>query len=437
MFLNIKEMFFKNYPEEYKDDFIKKVEHSNYARGKYFSYVIFGISFLMFLIALFAKDDDIIKKANFMLLIESFICSALFTIHLPINLQTSLFKRLVVYFEVLIVIVWSSSLLALIPKRIEFLAAYAMIIISISALMFLKWQSTLTFYSLSAICIMAFSKEYLIDPVLPKITTLIFLIIVAWLISRLLYIKEIDSFIANQRLHVSEQKAKMANSVKTDFLARMSHDMRTPLTALIGLSEFGIEEHKNDRDFEYFTKIKDSSEYLLSLVNDTLDLQKLEYSNIELDYTVEEISSVTKKVLTIIGHEAYNRGVNMVVDTESSKSQKYVMTDIKRLEQVLINILGNALKYTPKGGTVTWVNTMVNLDNEDMIVRNIITDNGVGMSQEFVKHMYEPFSKEYNLLSNGEISTGLGLAICKNLIETMGGSIECESELGKGTKFTV
>lgn len=479
MFLKFAQKPFTNYPEEYKDAFISKIENSNYLRGKYFSYVLIFVSLLMVAVAILSDDMMAIKIVNLGFFIMSGINAILFSIPRTSKVNTSIYRNIIVAIEVFTWIAWSSTLIVLIPVRLEFLTTYSVVILSVTALMLLRWQTSLIFFSLSTIYIVVLSMGRFPDPVLPKISTLFTLVVVAWLISRLLYNKEMESFKAekvlerkslieqenkrileesnlklmeanskiktktdelvraNEQLKISEQEAKIANAVKTDFLARMSHDMRTPLTALIGLSDFGIEEQRDDKDVEYFTKMKDSSEYLLSLVNDTLDLQKLESSNIELNYSVEECSSATKKVQTIMGLESANKGVNLVNNTESSSCKGYIKRDEKRVKQILINILSNAIKYTPEGGTVIWENSVIHLDDDNIIQRNVITDNGVGMSKEYMKLMYEPFSKEHSSLSNSESSTGLGLAICKNLVEIMGGSIECESELGKGTKFTI
>ncbi|MBK5254272.1 MAG: response regulator [Peptostreptococcaceae bacterium] len=472
MHLKLKQTILKNHPEENKEDFIRKIEFSNYLRVKYFSAVLALIGLFMCLGAFFIDEMYIIKKVALMFLVFSVIGALLFKIRMPKGEELSVFNKLAIALEVLFVVFWFSTLSVLIPNRYEFLFTYSLVILSVSSLLFLRWQSSFVLFAFSAAYIAVFSTTDLSYQTLPQNTILLSLTIMAWLISRLLYKKELDNFIAekeleksnnilsenyvklieannriksktdqlaktNELLRVSEQEAKISNHVKTDFLARMSHDMRTPLTSIIGLSEFGIEEHRDDKDVEYFTMVKDNSEYLLSLVNDTLDLQKLESCNLDLNYTIEECRSAKKKVLNIAQLEADTKGITLISKTENIERKEYIKTDEKRVEQILINILSNAFKYTPRGGHVTWENSLINISNEEMIIRNVIRDNGVGMSEEFLNYMYEPFSKEDNSLSKDESSTGLGLAICKNIIETMGGSIECESELGKGTKFTV
>jgi signal transduction histidine kinase/ActR/RegA family two-component response regulator len=249
---------------------------------------------------------------------------------------------------------------------------------------------------------------------------------------------------ANISLKNSERKAlkakaeaEKANAVKTDFLARMSHDMRTPLGAVIGLSDFGIEEKRNQTDVVYFQQIKDSSVYLLSLLNDILDMQKIEKGHIELTPKIAKPGRTCGKIEPIIRSRAEKKHITLIVERHCTRACGYIKVDEERVQQILINILNNAVKYTPEGGTVTWKNEFSYDEKGRMMVTHIISDNGVGMSKEYQKHMFEPFSREHNALSQSEGSTGLGLAIVYNLVLNMGGTISCESELGKGTTITV
>ncbi|MCI1208550.1 MAG: response regulator [Treponema sp.] len=240
----------------------------------------------------------------------------------------------------------------------------------------------------------------------------------------------------NAELDAAEKKARRANAVKTDFMARMSHDMRTPMNAIIGFSNFGIEECDDEHFTEYFRKIKESSDYLLALVNDVLDIQRLESETIKLRKTVVPAGEITAHVLTIISPRAAEKNISLTTVFDTVPDGTYLFLDEKRMEQILINILNNAVKYTPSGGQVKWIMEQT-IRQDACIVRTTVTDTGVGMSKEFQKHMFEPFSREKNSESKSESSTGLGLSITKKLVEIMGGSIFCRSKLNAGTSFTI
>ncbi|MFK4784596.1 response regulator [Fusobacterium sp. MFO224] len=235
----------------------------------------------------------------------------------------------------------------------------------------------------------------------------------------------------------SKLEADKANTIKTDFLARMSHDMRTPMSAIIGLTNFGLEESEDLRDRKYFEEIKDSSEYLLQLINDILDMQTLESGKIVLKSQVFKVETLVKKIETIIKSKAEKKGIILKIHIETKTKEDYLNLDEKRLAQILINILNNALKYTKAGKEVIWELYTKNGAENEMELINKITDQGVGMSKNFQRHIYEPFSKEYNDLSKNEGGTGLGLAITKNLVDNMDGEIYCQSTLGQGTAFKI
>ena len=226
-----------------------------------------------------------------------------------------------------------------------------------------------------------------------------------------------------------------SNSEKNDFLARMSHDMRTPMNAIIGMANFGIDEIKDEKAHNYFSQIKDSSEYLLALINDILDMQKLESGEIKLEEVITNTPRIAQKVRTIIEPRAEQKGIKLIFDLECDKMYRFVKIDERRIEQVIINILNNAIKYTPEGGTVTWRDYAQKMEDGRIKVHHEFIDTGVGISEEFQTKMFEPFTSELNSQSKSEGGSGLGLAITKNLIETMGGTITCKSELGKGTTF--
>jgi signal transduction histidine kinase/CheY-like chemotaxis protein len=227
------------------------------------------------------------------------------------------------------------------------------------------------------------------------------------------------------------------SSKKDDFLARMSHDMRTPMNAILGMANFGIEEIKDPKAVQYFSQIKDSSEYLLALINDILDMQRLERGEIQLQEVITFTPRIAQKIINIIKPRAQQKDIKLTIDLECESLLKYVKVDERRIEQILINILNNAIKYTPVGGHVTWKDYVTDIGNGKVKISHEISDTGVGMSEEFQKVMFEPFTSEVNSQSRHEGGSGLGLAITKNLIDIMGGKLSCKSKLGVGTTFYI
>jgi signal transduction histidine kinase/CheY-like chemotaxis protein/membrane-bound lytic murein transglycosylase MltF len=242
----------------------------------------------------------------------------------------------------------------------------------------------------------------------------------------------------NNDLVKAEQNAIEANEAKSIFLARMSHDMRTPLGAIIGISNFGITEAENETIKSYFADIDDSAEYLLSLMDDILDSQKLQNDNFEFKSTVVNLCDTIKRVKTIIEKKANEKNIELNISGNFNDLDKYIFADGKRITQIFINILNNAIKYTKTNGKITWDINYNLEDNEKVLITSKIQDNGVGMSEEFVKtKLFKPFSKEANSLSKSEGGTGLGLNICKKLIDQMGGKISCNSIINEGTTFII
>jgi len=241
----------------------------------------------------------------------------------------------------------------------------------------------------------------------------------------------------NNQLIKAQNEANIANRAKSDFLSRMSHDMRTPLGAVISLAQFGIEECLDTRYFEYFNQIFENADYLLSLVNDLLYLQTIETNSIELEETVCKYGSTAKAIERIVKLRANEKNIELITSIKNEVNINYVLIDKKRMKQIFVNILNNAIKYTHCGGKVTWSLVIKDDEEGNSIVIHTISDTGVGMSKKFQKHMFEPFAMENNSLSETEGGTGLGLVITKNIIDAMGGSIICKSKLAKGTTFCI
>lgn len=241
----------------------------------------------------------------------------------------------------------------------------------------------------------------------------------------------------NKDLQFAKKEAIKANKAKSEFLSRMSHDMRTPLGAIINLSKFGVEDSINDEIIDYFSQITENSKYLLSLVNDILDFQKIENNFVELHNDVVKFGETSKSIEQIVRLKAKEKNINFILNKEKDINELFFKIDIQRMKQLLVNILNNAIKYTPKGGTIKWDIKVTSDENNNPIVVHTIEDNGVGMSKSFQKSMYEPFTKEYNELTDAEGGSGLGLVIVKKIVDSMKGNIQCESQLNKGTKFTI
>ena len=242
----------------------------------------------------------------------------------------------------------------------------------------------------------------------------------------------------NKRLQVTVREAESANKAKTDFLSTMSHDIRTPMNAIIGLTTIA-EKNLGDVESteESLRKISLASNHLLTLINDILDISKVESGKLKLSPLTFSIVETVENLVNI--SQPMIKEKNLEFSFHINKMEKeYLYTDQLRLNQIYINILSNAIKYTEPGGRVS-VDMREENSSTSGCVRLIyvVTDTGIGMSKEFIETMYQPFSRQIDSRVNSIQGTGLGLAITKQMVELMGGTIECESEQGKGTTFTV
>lgn len=232
-------------------------------------------------------------------------------------------------------------------------------------------------------------------------------------------------------------EAKNANEAKTRFLFNMSHDIRTPMNAIIGFSEL-LEKHIDEKDkaIDYLGKIKSSSNFLLSLINYVLEMARIESGKLALK---EEVGCVTELIESLT--DVFEPGVKKKFITYSCKTDiqhKYVIGDETKVREIFINIIGNSVKYTPEGGKISVSVKEEPFEKENYIAyRIIVEDNGIGMSKEYLPHIFEEFSREHTSTESKVTGTGLGLPIVKSLIDMMGGTIEVESQLGCGTKMNV
>ena len=242
----------------------------------------------------------------------------------------------------------------------------------------------------------------------------------------------------NAKLQVAVEKAESANRAKSTFLSNMSHDIRTPMNAIIGFTTLAISNiDDKDRVKDYLTKTLASSNHLLSLINDVLDMSRIESGKIHLEEVEVNLSDVLHDLKTIVSGQIYAKQLELYMDAMDVTDED-VYCDKTRLNQVLLNLLSNAIKFTPAGGTVS-----VRVRQLAGAVRGCgqyefrVKDNGIGMSQEFAKKIFEPFERERTSTVSRIQGTGLGMAITKNIVDMMGGTIEVQTAQGKGTEFTV
>jgi PAS domain S-box-containing protein len=238
-----------------------------------------------------------------------------------------------------------------------------------------------------------------------------------------------------KQLRQLAQDAQRADNVKTEFLSRMSHDMRTPLTAILALTDFGIEESNESLSINYFNKIKSSSQYLSILLNDVLEIQKIESGEIVLNNKPFYLPHTAEHIKTMVYPRTIEKNINLeIIPINQPKDSIYVNNDEVRMSEILVNILNNAIKYTPNGGQITWI---FELKRNPLVLHNTIIDNGIGISKDFQKKMFNKYTQEQNIFSGAEGGSGLGLSIVKNLVNLVDGTIKCESKLNEGTTFTI
>ncbi len=241
----------------------------------------------------------------------------------------------------------------------------------------------------------------------------------------------------NQTLSHALQVAKSANEAKSNFLANMSHDIRTPMNAIVGFSMLLRKNPDNpDKVREYTKKIISSGQHLLSLINDVLDMSKIESGKTSLNPTEFRLAELIDEIHTIVIPQMKMKKLNFELRSRG-RLPEYIVGDRMRINQILLNLLSNAIKYTPEGGSIILTTEGRQKSANLAHIRFIVADNGYGMSAEFLKNLFEPFAREDNDKINGIQGTGLGMAITKNIVELMGGSISVDSEPGCGSVFNV
>ena len=243
----------------------------------------------------------------------------------------------------------------------------------------------------------------------------------------------------NDKLEIALKKAKDASFAKTRFLNNMSHDIRTPMNAILGYAQL-MEDELKEKDLpetsEYLKKMQQSGNLLLSIINNVLDMARIESGRMEIDENYGMIEDIWQTLFEIFDDEAKKK--NIALHYTINVEHEHILTDDTKIKEIFVNILSNAMKYTPSGGSV-----MINVDelpcNEPgyMMVRTRVSDTGIGMSQEYLTNIFEAFTRERNTTKSKIAGTGLGMSIVKKYVELLGGTIDVESELGKGSTFTV
>ena len=233
-------------------------------------------------------------------------------------------------------------------------------------------------------------------------------------------------------------QAQHANLAKTTFLSNMSHDMRTPMNAIMGFSAIAAGHIDNtERVKDCLEKIMSSSAHLLSLINDILDMSRIESGKVQIQEKECNLSELLHTLINIIQPQVKTKQLDFFIDTFDVTDEN-IYTDPLKLNQVFINILGNAVKFTASGGSISF-----RIRQKPCAVKGYgtyefsIKDTGIGMSREFIEHIFEPFERESTTVQSGIEGTGLGMAITKNIVEMMGGTIQVNSEKGKGTEFVI
>ena len=240
-----------------------------------------------------------------------------------------------------------------------------------------------------------------------------------------------------QNLKDALTAAERASMAKSDFLSRMSHEIRTPMNAIIGMNEIAKTVTNNPESVKkYLGKIDESAHYLLSLINNILDMSRIESNKVVIEKKEFQLTGLLSNIHNIIAPQANAKGIHFSIEEKSKLNQVYIGDEL-RLNQVLINLLSNAIKFTEKDGKVTLAVKENRREEQESFLCFSVEDTGMGMSEEFMKNMYKPFEQENDSNARGIAGTGLGLSITKNLVNLMGGHIKAKSKKGEGTCFLV
>ena len=243
----------------------------------------------------------------------------------------------------------------------------------------------------------------------------------------------------NDKLEIALKKAEDASFAKTRFLNNMSHDIRTPMNAILGYAQLMEDELKGKELTEtskHLEKLQQSGRILLSIINNVLDMARIESGRMEIDENYAQIEAIWQNLFELFEDEAKKK--NIVFHYKVDVEHKHILTDVTKIEEIFVNIMSNAMKYTLSGGFVTVNVEELPCDESGyIIVRTRVSDTGIGMSQDYLTKIFEAFTREKNTTKSKIAGTGLGMSIVKNYVDLLGGTIDVESELGKGSTFTV
>ncbi len=239
-----------------------------------------------------------------------------------------------------------------------------------------------------------------------------------------------------ERLRIAYQVAERANEAKTTFLLNMSHDIRTPMNAILGYSRLMRKGLTDPKMLHYQDMVEQSGQLLLSIINNVLDMARIESGKTELDENYSQAGDIVGSICGVFEEEAKRK--NLTIRHHVKVDHPHIMCDRTKLQEVLTNLISNAVKYTPPGGTITISTWEEPCDKPGYVcIRTAVADTGIGISPEFLPHLFDSFSRERNTTAARVAGSGLGMAIVKSLEDLMGGTVEVQSELGKGTTFTV
>ena len=243
----------------------------------------------------------------------------------------------------------------------------------------------------------------------------------------------------NDKLEIALKKAEEASLAKTRFLNNMSHDIRTPMNAILGYAQL-MEDELKGKDLpetsEHLKKLQQSGNLLLSIINNVLDMARIESGRMELDENYCRMEAVWKSLFAVFDEKAKKKDI--ALHYTMNVEHEHVLTDVTKVKEILVNILSNAIKYTPAGGSVmVYIDELPCDESGYMIARMRVSDTGIGMSQDYLTKIFEAFTRERNTTKSKIAGTGLGMSIVKKYVELLGGTIDVESELGKGSTFTV
>jgi len=231
--------------------------------------------------------------------------------------------------------------------------------------------------------------------------------------------------------------AEQASKAKTEFLSRMSHEIRTPMNAIIGMAEIAQQSvHNTELVIDSISKVSSSAKFLLNLINDILDMSRIESGRTTLSSDIIDFTTFIDNITIICDAQAKQKNVNFITKLNGDISRNLI-GDKTKLQQILINIISNGIKFTPSGGSVVFSINQKEVQNNQELLEFVIKDDGIGISPKFIDHLFEPFSQEHTGSTSIYGGTGLGLAITKNFVNLMGGSINVDSKPGLGTTFTI